>query len=55
MRRWDATLDKKLCARCGAHHGEIVPIGKPFSGGDEPANMHPHCRCIDTIIVLPPI
>lgn len=53
-RRWEAKLDR-TCDRCFAHHGEVVPLGKPFSGGDEPANMHPHCRCIDTIVFLPPI
>jgi hypothetical protein len=51
FRRWDATLER-TCPACKVHHGEIVPLGQPFSGGDEPAHMHPHCRCIDTIVFL---
>ena len=54
FRRWDATLER-TCPACVAHHGELVPLGQPFAGGDEPAEMHPHCRCTDTIVYVPTI
>jgi hypothetical protein len=52
FRRWDATLER-TCQDCQKHHGEIVPLGQPFFGGDEPSLMHPNCRCIDTIFFFP--
>ena len=50
---WDATLDAKICAICRKHHGERVLVGMPFSDGDEPGDVHPNCRCISSIIVVP--
>ena len=33
------------CPICGALHGEIVPIGQPFSGGIMNPPAHTNCRC----------
>lgn len=44
-RRWDATLDLRLCKTCRKMHGIIVPIGEPFPGGMVPGDVHPNCRC----------
>lgn len=51
FRVWDAMLDQRTCARCSGHDGETVGPGEPFSGGDEPGEVHPICRCIVTYIV----
>jgi hypothetical protein len=53
LRRWDATLDNKVCAECRRHDGEVVPIGISFSGGDEPGDLHPNCRCVSSLVVVP--
>lgn len=52
VRRWDAILDRRTCAECSAHDGEIAPIGGRFTGGDEPGFLHSRCRCIDTIVAI---
>jgi SPP1 gp7 family putative phage head morphogenesis protein len=49
FKRWDSSLDLKVCPRCRALHGEIVPLHKDFrSGGGSGPPLHPHCRCILT-------
>lgn len=48
MREWSAEID--ACERCFPHHGEQVGINENFSGGDEPGDMHPRCRCYETIV-----
>jgi hypothetical protein len=48
MEQWSAMLD--ACPVCFEHDGEIVPIGEPFSSGDEPAYMHPHCACLRVLV-----
>lgn len=53
VKRWDAQLDRKVCPECARRDGTIVVIGTDFNGGDEPGFVHPMCRCIDTMIVLP--
>lgn len=53
LKCWDATLDRKTCSTCSARAGDIVPVGMPFRGGDEPGHVHPHCRCIESLIFLP--
>lgn len=44
-RRWDASIDSRLCADCAALDGEVVDFGEPFSNGDTDAPAHPSCRC----------
>jgi hypothetical protein len=53
FRRWDARLDRVVCSVCRAHESEETPIGKPFRMGHEPGDVHPGCRCIATLIMLP--
>lgn len=53
VKRWDATLDRKVCSVCRTHDGEIVPLGTTFDSAEEPGAVHPVCRCLDTIIALP--
>jgi hypothetical protein len=49
--RWDAMLD--ACSRCRALDGSLVLVGEPFESGEEPAFVHPRCRCERTTITLP--
>ena len=53
FRYWSAILDRKTCAECRAHDGEIVSVGMRFSGGDEPGDVHPFCRCVESLVFLP--
>lgn len=53
VRVWDAILDLRTCAECGAHDGEIAPPGQSFRSGHEPGFVHPLCRCISTVLALP--
>lgn len=47
FKRWDSTLDLKVCPACRELHGDIVPLGREFPrlGGQGPP-LHPRCRCI---------
>lgn len=53
VRRWDAILDMRTCPTCRAHDGEVTMLGRPFKSGDEPAFVHPWCRCMSTVIAIP--
>lgn len=53
FRRWDARLDRVVCAVCRGHESEEAPIGGRFKQGHEPGDVHPGCRCISTLIMLP--
>jgi hypothetical protein len=44
-RRWDATLDMRVCSDCAAMHGETAPVGGTFKGGLSGPPLHPCCRC----------
>ena len=39
-----ATLDRRTCARCGQHDGEIYPL-KEMNQGENAPPLHPRCRC----------
>lgn len=45
IRRWDASVDSRLCEICFALHGQTAPIDGYFAGGYESAPAHPYCRC----------
>ena len=51
-RRWDATLDIRICRICRQMHGETVPVDESFSGGLVPGDVHPNCRCFPTYVPL---
>lgn len=53
FRRWDARLDRTVCAVCESHDGEETQVGKPFKLGHEPGSVHPFCRCVSTIVFFP--
>lgn len=44
-RRWDASLDLRVCVRCRELHGTTADIGGEFPGGYTDAPAHPCCRC----------
>ena len=41
---WDATLDERVCVRCGSLHGTFYPLGSTPPGPP----LHPNCRCVLT-------
>lgn len=41
---WDATLDERVCVRCGTLHGTFYPLGSKPPGPP----LHPNCRCVLT-------
>lgn len=44
-RRWDASLDLRVCPLCAGLHGAVTGIREPFPGGYTEAPAHPNCRC----------
>lgn len=46
MKRWDASMDRRVCLDCAALHGVIVPVGGRFPGGYDAPPAHPNCRCV---------
>lgn len=54
FKRWDATHDKKLCARCADLARTMPrPWGVDFTGGAVPGVVHPRCRCVSVTALLP--
>ncbi|HEU4728398.1 MAG TPA: hypothetical protein VFT22_10925 [Kofleriaceae bacterium] len=53
FRVWNAINDRRTCAICEGHDGEIVLAGMQFDGGDEPGDVHPSCRCTPSLVFLP--
>jgi SPP1 gp7 family putative phage head morphogenesis protein len=50
MKRWDATIDKRLCADCREMHGDVVELHAKFRRwGIETPPLHPFCCCILTM------
>ena len=49
-KRWDSTLDARVCKYCRNHDGEEVPLDEDFSYGDIPGEIHPNCRCVTTLV-----
>lgn len=45
VKRWYTARNERVCKACGPLHGEIVPMGSPFSIGKELPPLHPNCRC----------
>lgn len=44
VKRWSALLDRRTCPRCSALHGDMQPLGMPFS--DDLPPLHARCRCV---------
>ena len=53
LKRWDATLDAKVCPTCRELDGAITLWGLPFRGGLRPGYVHPNDRCTPGIVFLP--
>lgn len=54
FKRWDATHDRRLCARCRAlAESTPRPWGVDFPGGAVPGVVHPRCRCVSVTAALP--
>ena len=53
LKRWDATLDKRVCPRCRALDGTLRPIGVDFAGGRDPGHVHANCRCTSHLLFIP--
>jgi hypothetical protein len=54
FKRWDATHDRRLCARCRDLSGAMPrPWGVAFPGGIVPGTVHPRCRCVSVTAVMP--
>jgi len=49
---WNSVLDKRTCRTCSVAHGKIVLLGLDFPEG-RPGGVHPHCRCVADIVLLP--
>lgn len=45
MKEWTTADDEKVCKRCGAVDGEVVPLNETFSIGVDLPPGHPGCRC----------
>lgn len=49
MRTWDATLDSRSCSQCEDLDGTSIPFDGSYPGGFDPGDVHPNCRCVETI------
>ncbi len=48
--RWDAELDERTCEECERLNGSVVPADIGWTNGPP---VHPRCRCLDNILMLP--
>lgn len=53
LKVWDAAHDRKLCVRCAALDGQVRPFGFAFDGGLVPGRVHPRCRCLEKVWLVP--
>jgi hypothetical protein len=44
-RRWDASIDARVCLVCRELHNTTAPVHGTFPGGCNSAPAHPNCRC----------
>jgi SPP1 gp7 family putative phage head morphogenesis protein len=45
VRRWDASMDSRVCPICAGLDGKTAPIGGMFPGGYDSPPAHSCCRC----------
>ena len=48
LKRWDASLDSRLCQMCANLDRRAVPADEPFAPGIPHPPAHPNCRCVVT-------
>lgn len=53
LKRWDSTLDKRVCAVCRALDSTLRPWGMSFPKKREPGHVHPGCRCDSHTVFIP--
>lgn len=53
LKRWDSTLDKRVCAVCRALDSTLRPWGMTFPKKREPGHVHPGCRCDSHTVFIP--
>ena len=53
VKRWDAQLDRRVCATCAGLDGELALPGFPWSGDAEPGFVHACCRCTSAPLLIP--
>ena len=46
LKRWDATLDSRICPICGPLDQVSVKTDEQFPGGYDHPPAHPYCRCV---------
>jgi hypothetical protein len=46
VRRWDASMDSRVCPICAGLDGKTAPVGGMFPGGYDSPPAHSCCRCI---------
>lgn len=46
-KRWDASIDGRVCPVCRALDGEVVAVDAEFSIGVLSPPAHPYCRCVE--------
>lgn len=46
VRRWDASMDSRVCPICAGLDGKTAPIGGMFPGGYDSPPAHSCCRCV---------
>ncbi len=45
VRRWDASMDGRICSICRELDGTTATLGGDFEGGYDRPPAHPNCRC----------
>lgn len=45
QKRWDASLDRRMCKVCGGLDAKVVELDAKFPGGHVHPPAHPNCRC----------
>jgi len=53
FKRWDATLDKRVCRVCEDLDAKVALYGADFEDGAEPGYVHVSCRCVVSTVFLP--
>lgn len=48
LKRWDASVDRRVCPTCRALDGQVVAVDAAFSNGLQRPPAHPNCRCAIT-------
>ncbi len=46
LRRWDASMDARVCPICYGLDGKVATLGGTFPGGYSSPPAHPACRCV---------